>query len=205
MMNNSQKRGGSRWFGYLWHEWRVESRRPIAPAFARPNPAEWSGNRITAAWLRARNGVDQFFRHKDTHRSRSFSADRNPAARSYTRPKRLTAPPLTVRDLPRIDIVLLSHAHFDHFDMHTLHRFDRSTKVITASGTSEICCVGRDSATSVFRVQHWGARKRRDTAWATWISMRTTPARLSVGCLEKLPSCQRKEYSPWQATELAAM
>ncbi|MGC2222015.1 MAG: MBL fold metallo-hydrolase [Methylocella sp.] len=45
-------------------------------------------------------------------------------------PKRLTASALTVRDFPKIDIVLLSHAHFDHFDMRTLHRFDRSTRVI---------------------------------------------------------------------------
>ena len=53
-------------------------------------------------------------------------------------PKRLTAPALTVRDLPKVDIVLLSHAHFDHFDMRTLHRFHRSPKVITAPRTSDL-------------------------------------------------------------------
>jgi L-ascorbate metabolism protein UlaG (beta-lactamase superfamily) len=53
-------------------------------------------------------------------------------------PKRLTAPALTVRDLPKIDIVLLSHAHFDHFDMRTLHRFDHSATVITAGRTSDL-------------------------------------------------------------------
>jgi L-ascorbate metabolism protein UlaG (beta-lactamase superfamily) len=36
-------------------------------------------------------------------------------------PKRLTTPALIVRDLPKIDIVLLSRAHFDHFDMRALH------------------------------------------------------------------------------------
>jgi hypothetical protein len=54
MRNKNQNLGGSRarsWYVYLWHEWTVESRRPIAPAFARPNPAEWSDNRTTAAWL----------------------------------------------------------------------------------------------------------------------------------------------------------
>jgi hypothetical protein len=54
MRNQNQNLGGSRarhWFGYLWHEWIGERWRPIAPAFARPNPAEWSDNRITAAWL----------------------------------------------------------------------------------------------------------------------------------------------------------
>src|ERR1700674_5515234 len=53
-------------------------------------------------------------------------------------PKRLTASALTIRDLPKIDIVLLSHAHFDHFDMRTLHRFHRSTTVITAHRTSDL-------------------------------------------------------------------
>jgi len=55
MKNKNQNLGGSRprrWYAYLWHEWIVERRRPIAPAFARPNPAEWGDNRITAAWLR---------------------------------------------------------------------------------------------------------------------------------------------------------
>src|SRR3712207_8651212 len=41
-------------------------------------------------------------------------------------PKRLTAPALRVRELPRIDLVLLSHAHFDHFDTRTLHALPRS-------------------------------------------------------------------------------
>jgi hypothetical protein len=47
--NKNQNLGGSRarrWFGYLWHEWIVESRRPIAPAFAgiyqRPSQTSWS-------------------------------------------------------------------------------------------------------------------------------------------------------------------
>jgi len=63
----------------------------------------------------------------------------------------LTAPALTVDELPRIDIVLLSHAHFDHFDIRTLHRLSRrrsprrpeadldaSTKIITAPRTSDL-------------------------------------------------------------------
>src|ERR1700724_32965 len=88
-----------------------------------------------------------------------------------------------VFDLPKIDIVLLSHAHFDHFDMRTLHRFDRSTTVITAWRTSDLLRCKRFRAVSelrwkeikslitfagkidivAFRVKHWGARTRRDT------------------------------------------
>jgi len=97
--------------------------------------------------------------------------------------KRLTAPALTVRDLPKIDVVLLSHAHFDHLDMRTLHRLDRSATVITASRTSDllrwkrfrdvselqwneiksVAAVAGRIDIRAFRVKHWGARKRRDT------------------------------------------
>ena len=57
-------------------------------------------------------------------------------------PKRLTAPALTVHELPKIDIVLLSHAHFDHFDLRTLHRFDNSTMVVTAPRTRDLLLSG---------------------------------------------------------------
>jgi L-ascorbate metabolism protein UlaG (beta-lactamase superfamily) len=169
-----------RLFPYLWHEWRSESQRAIAPAFARPIPADWSDKRLTAAWLGHATVLINFF-------GVTILADpvlfprigiRLPGATLGL--KRLTAPALTVRDLPKIDVVLLSHAHFDHLDMHTLHRLDRSARVITAPRTSdllrwkrfrdvselqwnEIKSVAGRIDIRAFPVKHWGARKRRDT------------------------------------------
>ena len=40
-------------------------------------------------------------------------------------PKRLTEPALRVDELPRIDFILLSHAHFDHIDWRTLNHLSR--------------------------------------------------------------------------------
>ena len=54
-------------------------------------------------------------------------------------PKRLTAPALEFHELPKIDIVLLSHAHFDHFDLRTLHRFDETHQRNHRSETRQIC------------------------------------------------------------------
>jgi L-ascorbate metabolism protein UlaG (beta-lactamase superfamily) len=98
-------------------------------------------------------------------------------------PKRLTAPALEFHELPKIDLVLLSHAHFDHFDLRTLHRFDGNTSVITARDTRDLLRWTRlrditelrwgerktlktplgDVDIIAFRVNHWGARKQRDT------------------------------------------
>ena len=98
-------------------------------------------------------------------------------------PKRLTAPALRFHDLPRIDLILLSHAHFDHFDLRTLRCFDETTRVITARGTSDLLnrirfsniteldwgesktfstTAGEMTITAI-PVKHWGARTQRDT------------------------------------------
>jgi len=186
MRNRKQNIGGlrtRRLFGYLWHEWMGESRRPIAPAFARPSPAKWSDNQLTAAWLGHATVLINFFGIKILTDPVLFPRVGIRLPGLTVGPKRLTAPALTVRELPRIDILLLSHAHFDHFDMRTLHRFSRSTTVITAPQTSDLLrwkrfrdvselhwqqdksvttLAGRIAITA-FRVKHWGARKRRDT------------------------------------------
>jgi L-ascorbate metabolism protein UlaG (beta-lactamase superfamily) len=96
--------------------------------------------------------------------------------------KRLTAPALSFDELPKIDLVLLSHAHFDHLDLRTLRCFDRTTRVITARATSDLLKRTRFSEVSeldwgesktlntaageieitAFPVKHWGARMQRD-------------------------------------------
>src|ERR1700736_3753275 len=164
MRNQNQNLGGlraRRWFGYLWHEWIGERWRPIAPAFARPNPAEWSDNRITAAWLGHATVLINFFGIKILTDPALFPRIGVRLPGLTVGPKRLTASALTVRDLPKIDIVLLSHAHFDHFDMRTLHRFHRSTLVITAHRTTDLLRWTRFHDASELR---WKERKSVSTS-----------------------------------------
>ncbi len=98
-------------------------------------------------------------------------------------PKRLTAPALRFGELPHIDLILLSHAHFDHLDLRTLRRFNETTRVITARATSDLLKRTRFSniteldwgeaktlstatgeiAIAAFPVKHWGARTQHDT------------------------------------------
>ena len=44
---------------------------------------------------------------------------------SFLGPKRLFAPPLAIEELPHIDVVVLSHSHYDHLDLPSLRALAR--------------------------------------------------------------------------------
>jgi len=173
------------WLTHLWREWTVESWRPIAPAFAKPEPSKWSDARITAAWIGHATVLINFFGIKILTDPALFPRIGIRLPGFTIGPKRLTAPALRFPELPQIDLIVLSHAHFDHFDLRTLHRFDELTRVITAPNTADLLRWTRlrditelrwgetkvlniagqmkgDIAISAFQVKHWGARKQRD-------------------------------------------
>ena len=172
-----------RWLGHLWREWTIESWRPITPAFAKPEPQKWNDARVTAAWIGHATVLINFFGIKILTDPVLFPRIGIRSPGLTIGPKRLTAPALEFHELPRIDIVLLSHAHFDHFDLRTLHRFDKNTSVITAPNTADLLrwtrlqdvaelrwgeqkslrTVAGAITISAFQVKHWGARTQRDT------------------------------------------
>jgi L-ascorbate metabolism protein UlaG (beta-lactamase superfamily) len=174
-----------RWLAQLWREWTIESWRPITPAFAKPEPAKWSDTRVTLAWLGHATVLINFFGIKILTDPVLFPRIGIRLPGFTVGPKRLTAPALQFHELPRIDLILLSHAHFDHFDLRTLHRFDENTRVITAPNTADLlrwtslrditelgwgetkvldtCGLTTGNIViSAFEVKHWGARKQRD-------------------------------------------
>ncbi len=172
-----------RWLGHLWREWAIETWRPIAPDFAKLEPLKWDDARVTAAWIGHATVLINFFGIKILTDPVLFPRVGIRLPGFTIGPKRLTAPALEFHELPKIDILLLSHAHFDHFDLRTLHRFDENSSVITAPNTKDLLRWTRlrditelrwgerkalnasigDIAISAFQVKHWGARKQRDT------------------------------------------
>ncbi len=154
--------------------------RDIRPAPHRPDPAAWSNTGFHAAWLGHSTvllKIDGLTILTDPVFSNRAGIGLGPVTLGL---KRLVDPALTLAELPEIDVVLLSHAHMDHFDIPSLHRLEgRGVTVVTASRTADLLRAGRYSAIRelrwdertqigpleirAFPVRHWGARMRRDT------------------------------------------
>jgi L-ascorbate metabolism protein UlaG (beta-lactamase superfamily) len=167
----------------LFHEWTVESWRPIAPPFAKPDPSKWSNTQLTLAWLGHSTVLVNFFGVTILTDPVLFPRVGIRLPGFTVGPKRLTAPALRFHELPHIDVILLSHAHFDHFDLRTLRCFNQTTRVITARATRDLlkrtrfsditelgwgerrtlAAAAGDIEITAFAVKHWGARTQHDT------------------------------------------
>ena len=97
-------------------------------------------------------------------------------------PKRFVGCALAPDALPRIDLVLLSHAHFDHLDLRSLRAVNRDAVVVTARATADLFRRIRFRAVqeldwgnvreietargpvtiAAFQLRHWGARMQYD-------------------------------------------
>ena len=99
---------------------RAETERCIPAAPHRPDPAAWPDDRLTASWLGHATVLLNFagtWLVTDPVLESRIGLGRGFAKMG---PRRLIQPALGKRELPRLDGVLLSHAHMDHTDLGTL-------------------------------------------------------------------------------------
>ncbi len=104
---------------------------------------------------------------------------------SFIGPKRVRAPGVRFHDLPPIDIVLVSHNHYDHMDVPTLRRLQQRDRplIVTSLGNDALLrshgieAVARDwgggaragaAGIVVERVHHWAARWGAGRNRALW-------------------------------------
>jgi L-ascorbate metabolism protein UlaG (beta-lactamase superfamily) len=104
----------------------------------KPTPDAWAANRVTAAWLGHATVLMNVFGVTVLTDPVMFERVGFKMGGVVVGRKRLVAPALDVSELPKIDLVLLSHAHMDHMDLPTLKALNPQAAVITASRTSDI-------------------------------------------------------------------
>jgi L-ascorbate metabolism protein UlaG (beta-lactamase superfamily) len=163
----------------FWQQYRRDVKRPILAPTAVPDPSRWPDRGLFAAWLGHSTvllKIDGFTILTDPVFSERAGLQLGPVTFGV---KRLVAPPLEPRQLPKIDLVLLSHAHMDHTDLPSLRSLEsRHTAVINAVRNSDLLRVRRwrrvaelgwgqtervgPATVRAFEVNHWGARMRTD-------------------------------------------
>ena len=155
-------------------------KRPVDRAPQSPQMSSWPEQGLHAAWIGHSTvaiSIDGFTILTDPVFSTRIGVRIGPLTVGL---KRLVEPAAAIREVPRPDLILLSHAHMDHFDIPTLRRLEnRGTRVITASNTSDLLRVEEYRSVQELRwdetarvgpavvraieVNHWGARMRSDT------------------------------------------
>ncbi len=158
----------------------------VKPSFAtklRPDLSAWDDNKITAVLLGHSTVLINFEGLNILTDPVLFPRIGAQSIFGTIGPIRRQACALDVDELPKIDLVLLSHAHLDHLDFPSLRALKGSVRAVTAKNTSDLVRIGGihdatelgwgestrvkttngDAEIEAFEVRHWGARWRHDT------------------------------------------
>jgi len=157
--------------------------REVQKAPHRPVPSSWNDNAITLAWLGHATVLINFYGVRILTDPVLFPRIGLDVGLTSIGPLRLIECALGPGELPDIDVVLVSHAHFDHLDIPSLGSLRGTPVAIMAAGTSDLLPARHYSAVHelawgqvrrvmtrhgelvvrAIEVKHWGARIRRDT------------------------------------------
>lgn len=108
---------------------------------------------------------------------------------AFAGPKRVNAPGIAFSDLPPIDLILVSHNHYDHLDLDTLSRLAKAhpgVRIVTPLGNDAIMrahdsslpveahdwgvrvALSRGASVTLEPAHHWSARGTLDRRMALW-------------------------------------
>jgi L-ascorbate metabolism protein UlaG (beta-lactamase superfamily) len=173
----------SSWAARFLRDRLAELGRDVPAAPHTPAPATWDDNAVTLAWLGHATVLVNFYGLRIVTDPVLFSRIGVDLGVGSLGPLRLVRCALTPDELPDIDLVLVSHAHFDHLDTPSLAAIRGRPAAVMAAATSDL--LPRDHYSSVrelrwnetarvkthrgealiraIEVNHWGARIRSDT------------------------------------------
>jgi L-ascorbate metabolism protein UlaG (beta-lactamase superfamily) len=173
----------SSWSARFLRERVAEWGRELPAARHKPTPATWADNAVTLAWLGHATVLINFYGMRILTDPALFSRIGVDLGVGSLGPLRLVECALTPAELPEIDLVLVSHAHFDHLDTPSLGAVRGRPAAVMAAATSDLLPRGPYSSITELRwnesttiatrrgealvraieVKHWGARLQRDT------------------------------------------
>ena len=173
----------SSWSARFLRERMAEWGRDIPAAPQTPTPSTWDDNAITLAWLGHSTVLVNFYGVRVITDPVLFPRIGVDLGVGSLGPLRLVQCALAPEQLPAIDLVLVSHAHFDHLDTPSLGAIPGTPVAVMASGTADLLPRHRYASVHELRwnestmvttraggalvraieVRHWGARIRRDT------------------------------------------
>jgi L-ascorbate metabolism protein UlaG (beta-lactamase superfamily) len=153
----------------------------IIPRF-KPTPELWKSSKITAAWLGHATVLINFQGLNIITDPVLFSRIGAQSALGTVGPIRRQACALKPAELPKIDLVLISHAHLDHLDFPSLRALPGKPFAVTAKNTGDLLedtgihqfaelswgerqnveTTKGEVQVEAFEVRHWGARWRHD-------------------------------------------
>jgi L-ascorbate metabolism protein UlaG (beta-lactamase superfamily) len=171
------------WSARFLRERFAEWGRDLPPAPHKPTPGTWSDQGITLAWLGHAAVLINFFGVRIVTDPTFFARIGVDLLVGSLGPLRLMQCALTPTEMPDLDLVLVSHAHFDHLDTPSLGALRGKPAAVMARQTSDLLPrrryssvteLGWNESTRVatlrgevlvraIEVRHWGARIQRDT------------------------------------------
>ncbi|MGN6375934.1 MAG: MBL fold metallo-hydrolase [Sphingomonas sp.] len=178
--------GGQSRGGFLWRYLTNRDKRPAWPERVAVDqsvpPAHVEGTAMTVTWVGHATVLVQT-EGLNILTDPVWSENAGPFGLG---PKRVAEPGIAFDKLPKIDVVLLSHNHYDHMDLATLKRLWRRDKplVVTSLGNDSILRQASVPATAldwggrvtvkpgvevvVTRAHHWSSRWFTDRNRALW-------------------------------------
>src|SRR5262245_48524739 len=137
--------GGSAWatLSTSWSARFIRGRieeigRSVPEAPHMPDPATWSDNAITLAWLGHATVLINFYGVRILTDPVLFDRIGVSLGVGSLGPLRQVRCALAADALPELDLVLVSHAHFDHLDTPSLGAVRGRPAAVMASATSDL-------------------------------------------------------------------
>src|SRR6266446_5859770 len=122
------------WITWLVHQRRRERRFAVGTPPRRPTPSEWRDDRVSISWL-GHATLLMNLHGKNVLTDPVFGESVGlhlPLGISFG-PRRLVGCALNPEELPRLDLIVQSHAHMDHLDTRSWRRLRPGPAVVMAA------------------------------------------------------------------------